>query len=308
MKWLILLCCLLLCGCQAELTQTTVEPASEVLELPEPTPVEVPLRILTPVELEIIPPPQWHSSEPQEGEAITPQPGDTGETWDLKKAEAYPADADCTPLELLEKWMAVEGLTLADLDARDCGQLVLVAADGVHTRTTCYSRQPDGTWAAEEDLLAMEGHVGQNGIAHNRRRGTETTPAGLWKLGAAFGLETAPQDLKLPWRDITPQSDWVTDSRSYYFNTWQERNDPDLVDGWRSAEHLADYDETYTYACVIEYNTPPYVVPDRGCAIFLHVSDHPTEGCVGLLTDDMVAVLQWLDPYREPHILITGKN
>ena len=80
------------------------------------------------------------------------------------------------------------------------------------------------------------------------------------------------------------------------------------MDGWRSAEHLADYDETYTYACVIEYNTPPYVVPDRGCAIFLHVSDHPTEGCVGLLTDDMVAVLQWLDPYREPHILITGKN
>jgi L,D-peptidoglycan transpeptidase YkuD (ErfK/YbiS/YcfS/YnhG family) len=112
----------------------------------------------------------------------------------------------------------------------------------------------------------------------------------------------------VPWRDITDRSDWVCDDDSLYFNTWQERDDPTLTDDWNrnDTEHLADYDETYTYACIIEYNTPPYVVPNRGCAIFLHVSDHPTEGCVGLLTEDMIRVLRWLDPHRNPHILISG--
>ena len=307
MKWLILLLCLLLCGCEAE-TAPLTEPIPEET-VPAPNVVEVPLRVLTPVELEIVTPAQWRGSEPQEGTPITPQPGDTSKSWDKSRAEAYPADDACTPSELLEKWLAVEGLSYADLEARDCRQLLLLLADGSKKATAkayCYTRQKDGTWLGEEVLWDMDGYTGKNGIAHDRRRGTNTSPAGLWALTAAFGLEEAPENLKMPWRDITPRSDWVTDSRSDYFNTWQEQDDPALTDTWRSAEHLADYDETYTYACVIAYNTPPYTVPNRGCAIFLHVSDHPTEGCVGLLTEDMIRVLQWLDPVQNPHILITG--
>ena len=285
------------------------KPPAEEETTAAPSLVEVPLRVLTPVDLEILEPAQWSGSDPQEGEPVTPQPGDTSGTWDPKRIKEYPTDGDCTAGELLEKWLAVEGLTDADLEARDCGQLLLLVADGGKDATAkgyCYTRQKDGTWRAEENLWNMDGYTGKNGIAHNRRRGTEASPAGLWALTSAFGLEDAPEDLKLPWREITPRSDWVTDSRSDYFNTWQERGDPKLTDTWRSAEHLADYEQTYTYACVIEYNTPPYTVPSRGCAIFLHVSDHPTEGCIGLLTEDMIRTLQWLDPYENPYILITG--
>lgn len=273
-----------------------------------PALTEVPMQVLRPVEIEVQRSPDWRGSEPQEGEPITPQPGDTAESWDAARAGDYPADADCTPDELLEKWMAVEGLDWAELDSRSCDQLVLVSAqaDGVTTLTTCYTRQKDGSWLAEPRLTAMEGFVGSRGIAHERRRGSLQSPAGLWPLGSAFGLARPPEDLQVPWRTVTDRSDWVTDSKSLYFNTWQERDDPDLTDSWRSQEHLADYKKTYTYACIIEYNTPPYTVPDRGCAIFLHVSDHPTEGCIGLLEEDMVAVLQWLEPHRKPHILITG--
>lgn len=309
MTWLILLCCLLLCGCEAEPALPEAVPVEEAPA--EPSVVEVPLRILTPVELEVLELPQWSGSDPQEGPAITPQPGDTSDTWDAARIKNGPADGDCTPEELLEKWLAVEGLTAAALEERACGQLLLLVADGGREATAgayCFTRQKDGSWQAEDSLWNMASYTGKNGIAHNRRRGTNTSPAGLWALTSAFGLEDAPEGLKLPWRDITPQSDWVTDSRSRYFNTWQERDDPELEDRWNSAEHLADYDETYTYACVIEYNTPPYTVPNRGCAIFLHVSDHPTEGCIGLLTEDLIRVLQWLDPYENPHILITGNE
>ena len=64
-------------------------------------------------------------SIPQTGEPVFPQPGDTTDTWDPAREGDFPPDARCSPRELLDKWMAVEGLTLADLEARDCRQLVL---------------------------------------------------------------------------------------------------------------------------------------------------------------------------------------
>ena len=315
MKWLMLLLCLLLCGCEAEpeVPPISVEPTEEIIEIPTSiadTLEEVEEETVETVQMEVKREPVWHGSEPQQGEPMTPQPGETASTWDLSRAENHPADSECTPLALLEKWMDVEGLAWADLDQRDCDQLVLAVAqdDGVTNLTTCYTRQADGSWAAEPELTAMPGFMGKNGIAHNRRRSSLQSPAGLWALGSAFGLAEEPEGMKLPWRVITDQSDWVTDDRSVYYNTWQERDDPAVAGtwDWNDTEHLADYEKTYTYACVIEFNTPPYVVPDRGCAIFFHVSDHPTEGCVALLTEDMVRTLQWLNPHRNPHILITG--
>ena len=303
--------CLVLCSCGT----APMEPPAAVEEpmvQAEPADPETGSEPAEPeivaVEMEVRLPPQWRGSEPQHGEPIVPQPGDTALTWDPERADSYPADEVCSTAELLEKWLAVEGLTESDLEARNCEQLILVVADGVEMISVCYSRQRDGTWIAEPGLEGMAGYVGSRGIAHDRRRSSLQSPAGLWPLGSAFGLEEEPDGLKVPWRDITDRSDWVCDDDSLYFNTWQERDDPTLADDWNrnDTEHLADYDETYTYACIIEYNTPPYVVPNRGCAIFLHVSDHPTEGCVGLLTEDMVRVLQWLDPHRNPHILISG--
>jgi len=308
MKKLLLFFCILFC-----LTACARVP-EEPAPAPEPPPVETPEPPAEPEpEPEPEPPfvPQWVESTPQEGEPITPQPGDTAETWDPVKAEDFPADFWCTDLGLLEKWMAVEGLTFADLDERSCDQLVLVVAqesDGVSTITLCYERQEDGSWRPVEQLGRMAGYTGSKGIQHDRRRNTRRSPAGLWGLGSAFGLAEQPEGLKLAWRDITPQSDWVCDADSPYFNTWQERDDPSLTASWNwnDVEHLEKYTETYRYSVVIQYNTPPYVIPDRGCAIFFHCSDHPTEGCIGLLEEDMLATLLWLDAEKNPHILITG--
>lgn len=250
-------------------------------------------------------------SIPQSGEPITPQPGDTTSTWDPSKTAAFPVDEECSDTQLLEKWMAVEGLTDSDLEQRNCKQLVLVVAqetNGLETYTSCYERQPDGSWAVVDGLTRMNGHTGSNGIRHNRKRDTNTSPAGLWGLGTAFGNAEKPAGLKMPWRDITPNSDWVCDANSRYYNTWQERDDPTLTESWdySDIEHLEDYTSAYAYACVIQYNTPPYTVADRGCAIFFHCSKGTTAGCIGLSETDMVNTLLWLDPEKNPYILISG--
>lgn len=252
----------------------------------------------------------WDESTYQVGAPITPQPGDTQSTWNPALSEDYPADGDCSEMELLEKWMIVEGLTMEDLDERSCEQLVLVVAretDGVQTYTICYEKQADGNWGPVSGLIWMRGWTGSNGIMHGRERNTNTSPAGLWSLGLAFGNSAQPADLKMPWRDVTPNTDWVCDADSTYFNTWQERDDPMISESWSDdVEHLEDYPDAYAYACVIRFNTPPYTIPERGCAIFFHCSRGATSGCIGLPESDMVNTLQWLDPDKNPYILISG--
>ena len=241
---------------------------------------------------------------------ISPETTPPTPAWDPSRAAAFPADAACSPAELLGKWMTVEGLTEADLSARGCDQMILIAAqpgEGSHTLVCCYEREENHLWQPVPGLTGRAGTLGKNGLAHDRRRDTLTSPAGLWALGMAFGNSPKPEGTAMPWRDVTPSSDWVCDENSPYFNTWQERGDPNLEPWSDDVEHLEDYPAQYAYACVIEYNTPPGpVLPDRGCAIFLHCSTGPTAGCVGLPEPDMLAVLRWLDPEKNPHILITG--
>lgn len=237
------------------------------------------------------------------------QIGDTTPTWRPELAERYPADEACDAVLLLEKWMAVEGLSMTDLEERACRQLILVVAqptDGVTTRTVCYERTNEGVFRSVDRLEHLQGFVGKNGVKHHRQRNTNTSPAGLWAISSAFGNEPPPDGLKLPWRQVTPNSDWVCDEASPYFNTWQERNDPTLLPWSDDVEHLEDYPTLYAWACVIEFNRPPDVIPDRGCAIFLHCSRGGTGGCVGLRREDMLSVLNWLDAEKNPYILITG--
>ena len=252
----------------------------------------------------------WDESFYQNGVPISPQPGDTQATWQPELAETFPADQNCNEMELLEKWMAVEGLTPEGLDSRECNQLVLVVAqetDGIQTETVCYQREAGGAWQPVSGLSRMHGWVGGNGIMHGRKRGSNTSPAGLWSLGLAFGNSPKPDGLKMPWRDVTPSSDWVCDEDSIYFNSWQERDVPSILDLWSDdVEHLEDYQSAYAYACVIRFNTAPYTIPERGCAIFFHCSKGATGGCIGLPEADMVNTLLWLDPQENPYILITG--
>lgn len=248
---------------------------------------------------------------PTTGDSQEVDPGSTLATWDLSRADNYPADTECTDMQLFEKWMAVEGLTEEDLAKRGCRQLVLVAASqGCEylTSTICLEQGDDGVWAPAAGFRRMIGYTGTNGINHDRVQGDVTSPAGLWQLGTCFGNDPMPEGLKMDWLDITPNSEWVGDNNSIYYNTWQELDDPDLEDSWDSdeGEHLEDYTNSYAYSCVIRFNMAPYTRRNVGAAIFFHCSGGSTAGCIGLAKSEMKSVMLWMDPAMHPYILITG--
>ena len=177
---------------------------------------------------------------------------------------------------------------------------------GTLSRVCCLEER-EGRWAAAEGMEHFPGWCGPNGLNHDRREGDNTSPAGLWPLGLCFGTEEKPAGLRMPWRDITPNSDWVGDHDSPYYATWQEWGTPGLAPYDRKAgEVLSHYPTPYALSCVIRFNAPPFADPKKGCAIFFHVSDHPTAGCIGMLKPDLTRVLTWMEPEKNPHILITG--
>ena len=253
--------------------------------------------------------PSYDDSSPQTEEATETDPGNTLATWDISRVDDYQADIFCDPSELLEKWMAVEGLTLEDLDARGCRQLVLVVLKRMtdyNTIVTCYEKNSKGEWAAVDGLTELSGTCGTNGVSHDRYAGDRTSPAGLYQLGTCFGNEGKPKGLKMPWRKITENSVWIG-RRGEYYNTWQEVDEFEEFDTG-SGEHLIEYTSSYALACVIRYNMKPYMVQGKGAAIFFHVSTTDTAGCIGLPYNDFRSCLLWLNKSKNPYILITGNT
>lgn len=192
--------------------------------------------------------------------------------------------------ELLE----TAGYTLPDIHAQ---QLLIVSSSGNTADIYAFAAVANGEWEQVGDKIA--GHTGKNGVTSKKAEGDGATPKGLYSLTQAFGIQQDPGCL-LPYRQVNADSYWVDDPDSAFYNQW--------VDGsankdWSSAEHLADYPKQYAYAVVIDYNTDP-VEPGAGSAIFLHCGSRATAGCVSVAQLDMLALLTWLDPSRNPVILI----
>ena len=181
----------------------------------------------------------------------------------------------------------------------DSAQRVSVSAVGSAATITCLEITRRSDWKPVGGLRDFRGFLGRNGITVNKRELDGYTPAGLFRLGDAFGLKPQPET-KMPWRSITPDSYWVDDPKSTYYNQWIEAP---YNYGWTSAEHLIDFPAEYAYGVVVRYNTDD-IVPGKGSAIFLHCGARPTAGCISMKEEDLLRILRWLDPGKNPDILI----
>ena len=184
-----------------------------------------------------------------------------------------------------------------ELEQTGCSQLVTVASQGTsaHIRFfTCV----DGVWE-ELPELSCHGHVGWNGVSTDKQEGDGCTPSGLYGIGSAFYIANLPStDLDV--FQITEDTYWVDDPNSAFYNQRVEgTQDMD----WSSAEHMISYD-AYRYGFVVEYNLQAQ--KGKGSAIFFHVGDNSTVGCVA--TDEYMVrgYLKELDKERNPHILIVN--
>jgi L,D-peptidoglycan transpeptidase YkuD (ErfK/YbiS/YcfS/YnhG family) len=184
---------------------------------------------------------------------------------------------------------------------------VLVAARTEGARGT-YRRF---AWRARQYRWVRVGSApatfGYNGVVpgDHRVQGSGTTPAGTYRMPYAFGASNPGTSMR--YRRVTECSYWVLDPRARDYNRWRESCDRPP----RSGEHLASYVRRglYRHAVVTDYNyeSPNRSGPGSGGAIFLHYDTQPTAGCVGISSmRELTRTVRWLDPAKEPVIVVTG--
>lgn len=260
--------------------------SEEVSPTGSPAPTEEPSPVESPDETEEPSPAGAGEDAPEDDPAGPPEGQDAPED----PGEEPPPPAPELLIELLAE-------ADRDLEGLEAGQLIVVRSSGNEAQVYAFARDEDGLWS--QDMEEMRGHTGRAGVTANKAEGDKATPAGLYGLTQAFGVQPDPGS-KLPYRQATADSYWVDDPNSAYYNQWVEGT---ANKDWKSAEHLTDYAEAYAYAVAVDYNTPS-PVPGKGSAIFLHCGSRPTSGCVSVSRADMLALLLWLDPAKDPAILI----
>ena len=136
--------------------------------------------------------------------------------------------------------------------------------------------------------------LGRGGLKADKREGDGATPAGTFPLRELWyrpDRVTRPET-GLECRPIDPDRGWCDDPRDVGYNRVVWAPYP------ASHERLWREDRLYDLVIPLGYNDAP-AVPGLGSAIFLHVAapDYsPTEGCVAVACDDLLALLASCGP------------
>lgn len=181
-------------------------------------------------------------------------------------------------------------------------QLLLVTASNETNRNaTIETFEKIGTtW---KKLHTYTGFLGKNGLSSNKHEGDYESPEGKYTITSAFGRLSNP-GTRLHYKKTTANDVWVDDPNSTFYNTLQSR----LYNNgrWNSAESMNN--PLYDYGFVINYNTS--LIPGKGSAIFFHVSGKYgyTAGCTATSKANVVSILKWLDPSKQPIIIQSPIN
>jgi L,D-peptidoglycan transpeptidase YkuD (ErfK/YbiS/YcfS/YnhG family) len=149
----------------------------------------------------------------------------------------------------------------------------------------------------------IEAMVGENGFAPagEKREGDGKTPSGIFSLKRTFGYDKTVKT-KMPYSQASEEDLWVDDPNAPDYNQWVKQGETSAA----SYEKMRREDDQYKYGIVIEYNTDP-VIKGHGSAIFFHVwkgKGLPTAGCVAISEEDIIKILEWLDPKAFPLIMM----
>tara|TARA_B100001142_G_scaffold161822_1_gene161981 strand:+ start:692 stop:1183 length:492 start_codon:yes stop_codon:yes gene_type:complete len=142
--------------------------------------------------------------------------------------------------------------------------------------------------------------VGLNGFTKNKIEGDKKTPIGTYSFGKLFVRTDKIKNLNTKFEYIPIRKDmaWSDDpNKSNYNQLIKTKN--------KHKESLYRNDNLYDLILVINYNINP-VLPNKGSAIFLHVSrdDYtPTKGCVAIAVNDFIEILKTLKPDDKINIL-----
>lgn len=196
----------------------------------------------------------------------------------------------------------------------ECLQVALVIADDQHAtaaRLWMLQRHPGAAWQAEAGPIAVR--IGRHGLAWSpdsaapagsrlKREGDGCAPIGVFTIPAAFGTESMPHGLKLPYIRCTEHHFGIDDIRSRHYNQIVDAREVSC--DWTSPETMIPGSGCYALGAVIGYN--PRHVPGAGSCIFFHIwqgANIPTSGCTAMSAADIQRLLLWLDPAKQPRLV-----
>jgi L,D-peptidoglycan transpeptidase YkuD (ErfK/YbiS/YcfS/YnhG family) len=134
--------------------------------------------------------------------------------------------------------------------------------------------------------------------------GDGKSPAGAFRLGAAYGYADAPPaGTKTPYQKV--DKDWlcIDDRASRHYNKVLDTKG--LERDWSSHEDMRRKDDLYRWVLFVDHNPKPE--PGAGSCIFLHLwrgPDDGTAGCTAMAPAPMETLLAWLRPTANPTFVL----
>lgn len=209
---------------------------------------------------------------------------------------------------------------LASAVPDNCRQVVLVLSPEV-------TSVPARLWmlerrAAQDEWRAVNGPIpvslgwsglgwgeGEHGMSAPsgfpiKHEGDGCSPAGVFRIPFAFGYASASDAavVKMPYVHVTETLSGVDDVNSKFYN--QVVDAATVTKDWASNETMLRPDGLYRWGAFIAHN--PHGEPGLGSCIFFHLWNgpgRPTAGCTAMEEQDVVALLSWLDPAKEPRLV-----
>ena len=194
-------------------------------------------------------------------------------------------------------------------------QCVVVVASGWNSKTgvlRLFERTGDEWKMRGREVPVVLGKKGlawgrglvdlQTGSDPRKIEGDNKVPAGIFRLGPAFGYAPARAGgwIKLRYVPLTKNTEGIDDPRSRYYNRLVDRSKVARVD-WRTSEQMLRTDNLYKWGVVVAHNATAQ--PGAGSCIFLHIwknSAASTAGCTAMAEADLVGLLRWLEPAARP--------
>ncbi|MCX6847865.1 MAG: L,D-transpeptidase family protein [Verrucomicrobia bacterium] len=204
-----------------------------------------------------------------------------------------------------------------DLPA-SCTQALLVLAES--DRATTGNLWMLERVSAAEDWKAAGGPIpvslGRSGLAWGvgehraqapsgfrmKKEGDGCSPAGIFRIPYAFGYASTAPDLNVKYAPVTPTLIGVDDGKSKYYNQVIETAGVSV--DWDSHETMLREDGLYRWGAFVAHNSTN--TPGGGSCIFLHIwrgPGKPTSGCTAMSEDDLVRILKWMDPSKQPRLV-----
>ena len=189
-----------------------------------------------------------------------------------------------------------------------------VGGYGVTTATyTAWDRGANGCWAPAllpgQAVMPYVSEVGYSGLSDFRREGDGSTPTGMYDfLSTVYGNSVVDPSPAYTYHLLVCGDWWDEASSDPQYNQFVHVPCGTTPTFAGSSEALWTETQPYQHFAVINFNPAPTNNP-IGSGIFMHddTTSGDTNGCIALPNAELDAVLGWMTPGANPHILIATR-